>query len=370
MNRLTVLLALVLCATLLITARSVGLKADLRPVDLDQRAAEIGPFGPAEAGHYVPHAATTSQLVVREAYLMGTRAALAVHAPTRARGLATLETALSVLENAERELSTWRESSEISSLNRQPVGVPWQAPDGLCRMFADVWRWYQVTDGAFDPGIGRLLKAWDIHGKGAVPDPQRARQIRSISGLAHISFDATRCTLQRQADATIDVGAFGKGEALDRVALATGDLPWMVDLGGQVSVGGTAPLNGWRVAVADPRDRDRPFLHLRLTKGSLSTSGASERSLVVNGRRVNHIFDPRTGAPAPFTGSVSVWHRQGLAADALSTALVVMGPDEGLRWADAHAIAAVYLIPDGSRTRIATTSAFNTADAVRFIERE
>jgi FAD:protein FMN transferase len=240
----------------------------------------------------------------------------------------------------------------------------------LCRMFADVWGWYQVTDGAFDPGIGHLLDAWDIHGEGTVPDPQRARRIRATSGLAQISFDARQCTLTKRADATFDVGAFGKGEALDRVASTIGGLPWMVDLGGQVSVGGTAPSDGWRVAVADPRDRERPFLHLRLTRGSLSTSGASERSLVVNGRRINHIFDPRTGTPAPFTGSVSVWHQQGLAADALSTALVVMGPDEGLRWAEAHTIAALYLIPNGSQTRIAATSAFNTADAVRLIGQE
>jgi thiamine biosynthesis lipoprotein len=177
--------------------------------------------------------------------------------------------------------------------------------------------------------------------------------------LALFRFDPQECTVTRRADAAIDVGAFGKGEALDRAATVLGDDPWMIDLGGQITVGGRVPPGGgWPIAIADPRRRDQPVVHLQLTGGSLSTSGGSERDLVVDGRRVAHLFDPRNGQPAPFNGSVTVWHPRGLGADALSTALYAMGAAKGLPWAEARGLAVCYLIPQRDGLRVATTRPF------------
>ncbi len=299
------------------------------------------------------------ELVTRDVYLMGTRARLAVFAPSRETGRTTLASALDVLERTEHELSTWRETSDVSALNRHPVGVPWRAAPGLCRTFDDVWRWYEDTGGAFDPGIGRLLTAWDVHGDGTVPAPETAARASAASGLRLIDFDRASCTLTKRGDVALDVGAFGKGDASDRVEAALGGGPWLVDLGGQVSVGGAGPEGGWTVDIAHPRYRDRAYRQVRLREGSLSTSGGSERDVTVGGVRVSHIFDPRTGRPAGFDGSVTVWHRRGLAADALSTALFVMGPDEGLHWAESRGVAALYLVPGpGGAVRAIATRAF------------
>jgi len=300
-------------------------------------------------------------LVSRDVYLMGTRAALAVHAPRREAGLARLELALDALEATEAELSTWRPASAISLLNQHPVGQAWVANVQLCRMFADVWTWHRETAGSFDPAIGRLLAAWDIHGAGAIPSAATLERAIASSGMALIRFDVAACTLTRQRDVAIDVGAFGKGEGLDRAAAVLGDLPWMIDLGGQISVGGPAPPGGgWAIAIAHPRMRDFPAVQVRLTSGSLSTSAGSERDLDVHGVRIAHHLDPRTGRPATFNGSVTVWHERGLVADMLSTALYVMGPEVGLRWAEARGLAACYLIPDGKIVRLETTAAFRT----------
>jgi thiamine biosynthesis lipoprotein len=300
-----------------------------------------------------------SVIVSRDVYLMGTRAQLSVHAARREDGLAKLEAALAALEETEQELSTWRESSEISALNRQPVGRPWNATPQLCRMFADVWRWHRETGGAFDPAIGRLLATWDIHGEGAIPSPAAQEHALASSGLGLLAFDEAACTLTRRGDVAVDVGAFGKGEGLDRAAAALGEIPWLIDLGGQISVGGAAPPEGgWTIAIAHPQQRDLPVLHVWMTRGSLSTSAGSERDLAVNGARVGHIFDPRTGRPAAFAGSVTVWHERGLVADILSTALYVMGPEDGLRWADARGLAVCYLIPGGATPRMEATAAF------------
>jgi thiamine biosynthesis lipoprotein len=188
----------------------------------------------------------------------------------------------------------------------------------------EVFAWHTATDGTFDPALGRLTR---------------------------FSFDRDRCTLPRTAAGAIDVGGFGKGEALDRVGTALGAGPWLVDLGGQVSVGGPQ-ANGrpWSVAIAHPARRDEPYLQVALSQGSLSTSGNSERG--------DHIVDPRTGRPAAFRGSVTVWHRSGLAADVLSTALYVMGPERGSAWAEQRGIAALYLIPVDDGVRAVGTAAW------------
>ena len=305
-----------------------------------------------------PAQETIAVLVSREVYLMGTRAQLSAYAVYARDGFAKLESALAALEETEEELSTWRESSEISALNRQPVGKPWLVTPRLCRTLAEIWKWHRETKGAFDPAIGKLLAAWDIHGEGAIPSTAAQAQAFASSGMALLAFDETACTVTRRGDVAIDVGAFGKGEGLDRAAAALGDTPWMIDLGGQVSVGSRPAPGGWTIGLADPRRRDIPVLHVRMTSGSLATSAGSERDLAVNGARVGHILDPGTGHPAPFDGSVTVWHERGLVADILSTALYVMGPETGLRWAEARSIAACYLIPGRASTRMESTPAF------------
>jgi thiamine biosynthesis lipoprotein len=298
-------------------------------------------------------------LVTRDAFLMGTRVQIAMHAASRNTGLEKLNVALRVLEETEREFSTWREDSAISALNRHPVGRAWQAPASTCRTLFGVFAWHRETGGSFDPGIGALTDAWSIHGTGRVPSPQEVTSAAARAGLSLFAFDADRCTATRTRDATIDVGAFGKGEALDRVEAALGHGAWMVDLGGQIHVGGSQPGDAaWPVDIAHPLERDRPHVQVKLRKGSISTSGTSERDLSHGDARVGHIIDPRTGRPAAFVGSVAVWHRSGLGADALSTALSVMGPEEGMRWAEARGAAAIFLIPEATDVRTAATSAW------------
>jgi thiamine biosynthesis lipoprotein len=293
-----------------------------------------------------PLLAEAPTLVTRDVFLMGTRAALSLYAPSRTEGLGRLEHGLRVLEAAENQLSTWRDDSAVSRLNHSPAGRPWTAEPSLCAVFRDVYHWHRETGGAFDPGIGSLIAAWDIHGGGRVPTASEIAQALRTSGLERIVFDAPRCVMTRPNGVTVDVGAFGKGDALDRVAVAIGPGPWLIDLGGQITVGGAMPDGQpWTVDVADPRDRQRRAIKVAMRSGSLSTTAGSERDLEVNGVRVGHVLDPRTGRPAPYAGSVTVWHSSGLAADALSTALYVMGPEAGLEWARARNLAAAFLTP-------------------------
>jgi thiamine biosynthesis lipoprotein len=307
-----------------------------------------------------PPAATPAvETITRDVLLMGTRARLVTYSDTRDAGLATLDAALAELEATERELSTWMNDSSLSRLNRWPVGEPWPLDDRACDLMADLFALGTLTGGAFDPAIGRLTDLWGIHGAGRIPTDTELAAAREQSGLSRLQFVRKDCTVQRLADVAIDAGGFGKGEALDRVVAAGIAGPWLIDLGGQVAVAGTPPGGGrWPLALAHPVDRERELLALEIPPGSLATSAGSERDVEVERQRVGHILDPRAGAPATFAGSVSIWHISGLYADALSTALYVMGPKDGLAWATAQGLAAAYLVPDGDTVRIESTLAF------------
>jgi thiamine biosynthesis lipoprotein len=218
----------------------------------------------------------------------------------------------------------------------------------LCDLLGELADWRRATGGAFDPAVGSLIAVWGLRAGGRSPSAVEVAQARGDAGLEHLVVRHDPCRVTRRRDVTLDAGAFGKGEAIDRVAetvLADHSGAWMIDLGGQVAVG-SGDGESWRVALAHPHRRHEATLHLDLSSGSLATSGGSVRDLEVAGRMVGHILDPRTGRPVSRAESVTVWHRRALAADVLSTALYVMGIDEGLAWAEAREIAACFLVPD------------------------
>ena len=296
---------------------------------------------------------------------MGTWVTLVVHAADRAAGLLALERMVGRIERTEASLSTWRADSVLSALNQRRVDEPFELPPAVCELWPRLARWHRLTDGAFDPAVGRLVEAWGLRGGGSAPTPDVLRAARAATGFAHFRFDADTCRVMRMADATLDAGAFGKGEALRRLMAVPGEgHPWMVDFGGQIAVGGKPAAAGWPVAVAHPARRHRAALALTLDTGSLATSGASERSWVVDERPVAHILDPRAGLPVHRHESVTVWHEDPLSADILSTALYVMGAEQGLSYAQRHGVAALFLIPvPGRDTAPVTVRASRTFEA-------
>ena len=135
--------------------------------------------------------------------------------------------------------------------------------------------------------------------------------------------------------AALDFGGIGKGYAVDRalaILRARGVTRAKLDFGSS-SLGFLGSIDGgWPVVIADPRDRDDPLLSFRIAEGAVSTSSQRERSFERDGRRFGHIFDPRAGRPVESRLlSVTVIAPQGSTADALSTALFVMGATEGKR---------------------------------------
>ena len=310
---------------------------------------------------------TAPTILERSVYLMGTRARLVLLAPDRAAGLRRLETMVESLEQTEAELSTWRTDSALSAVNRQPIGRPLGLPATVCGLWGELTAWHLATNGAFDPALGALSEAWGLREAGRRPSPGDLAAARAITGLTHFRFEASACRVTRLVDVTLDAGAFGKGEALRRLLLLPGWAGWwMVDLGGQIAVSGAPPTGAWPIAIAHPGRRAEIAMEVALAGGSLATSGASERSYEIEGGMVAHILDSRTGRPLYRSESVTVWHEDALTADILSTALYVLGSKAGLRYADEHGVAALFLAPVARGARSAVTLLASSAFRRRF----
>jgi thiamine biosynthesis lipoprotein len=298
-------------------------------------------------------AAGGAAVVERRLAVMGTTLALRLEAADRAAGLAASERAVEAIEAAEARLSTWRRDSELARLNRAPAGAAFPLSPALAADLRDVLAWARATGGAFDPTVGPLVRAWDLRGRGRVPAQGELARAVAATGFGGLEL-AAGAAVRRRPDIVVEEGGWGKGAAL-RDALAAldrapegGAARALVDLGGQVLVWSARGAGaGWRVDVADPRRRDRPVVALAIDRGSLATSGNSERAIEVGGRRYGHLLDPRTGRPAPDFGSLTVWTADPLAADCLSK-LYVMGPERALAWAAAHrGVEVLVLAPEG-----------------------
>ncbi len=278
---------------------------------------------------------TAGAAVHRTAFLMGTRLDVRIGGlDDRERLLAASQTVLEEMRRIEELLSTWEATTPLSRANRAPVGEVFPLPAELHRLLESALHWSHRTGGAFEPRVGALVRAWDLRGTGRVPEGATLAHALAVSGDRGMTL-TSEGTVRRDARAWIDAGGFGKGAALDaarRLLADHGVNQASLNLGGQLLLVG-APADqprGWSVSVAHPRRRGATVAALRVRDASVATSSASERTVEVDGGAFGHILDPRTGQPVPAWGSVTVVAENPLAADILSTAFFVLGPDDGM----------------------------------------
>ena len=295
--------------------------------------AQAAPGGVQEAAGGPQEAPPHAERVERRLQAMGTWFEVDLRAPDRLQGLRASERALRALQAVEARLSTWTEDSPLARLNRAPVGEAFVPGPELAEDLRRAWRIQEETGGAFDPGVGPLVEAWGLRSGGRRPSGEELEAARDASGLRRFSLSADGVR-RLHPGAALEEGGFGKGRGLEAALAAlseAGIRQARLDLGGQLAFLGEAPETH---ALAHPDDRARGVLALTLEGGSLATSGNGVRGITVDGERLGHLLDPRTGRPAPDFGSLSVWSPDPFEADALSTGLYVLGPEAALAWAE------------------------------------
>jgi thiamine biosynthesis lipoprotein len=243
------------------------------------------------------------------------------------------------LARVERLFSRWDPASEISRLSAHATTEPFPVSPETAAALELGRRASELTGGAFDVTVAPLVEAW---GFGPAPRPHEVPRpgalaaLRARVGYRLLSIDAGRRTVAKaRPDVACDVAALAGGWASDRVAevlVALGHPDVLVDVGGEVTARGRRPDGGrWRVAIEWPdRARERALV-VELENAAVATSGDYRKAWTdAQGQPRSHVIDPRTGGPiARGLASATVVHADGAWADALATALLVLGPAEG-----------------------------------------
>ena len=263
------------------------------------------------------------------------------------------------LEGIDKGMSTWRKDSELSAFNKAPVGV-FTFGEQTAEVIAESFLVAQMTQGAFDPTVRPLIALWGF-GAGArkdLPSDKELAAVRAAVGYKKLRWAKARQLVKSQADVSLDLSAIAKGYAVDRLAdllKKAGGEAGMVEIGGEVVAWGERKEGGpWKLAVDTPVDGAAPGQRFAavvgLTDTAMATSGDYRQFRIENGKRVQHIVDPRTGQPVDHgLASVTVIAPDCTTADAYATALMVLGADEGLKLVDAHAdLEALFLLREAA----------------------
>jgi len=261
------------------------------------------------------------------------------------------------LEELDATASRFRSDSEVSLLHRQP-GRPIRVSALLGELVEAALRAARQTDGAVDPTVGSSLIAlgYDRDFDELGPDHRSARAAPA-PGWHNVGWNRLRREVTVADGVVLDLGATAKAWAADHIATeihdATGT-PVLVNLGGDIGVGGEPPAGGWSIHIGDDHREiaSDPSESIALTSGGLATSSTTVRSWRRGGRQIHHIVDPSTGEPAPVVWrTVSVVAASALDANTASTAAMVMGTTAP-RWLDELGLAARLVSPVGSVVRV------------------
>ncbi len=268
------------------------------------------------------------------------------------------------LDRIEGELSRYAETSDVARINHLGAGEPLQLGLDTFECLKVSQRIHKQSGGAFDVTVGYLLDCWrDEDKKPRVPSDDELKFARAHTGMNLLRLDEKRFTIELFiSPVRVDLGGVGKGYGVDQMAELLGE--WDVDRalihGGFSSVLAMAPpegLPGWPVTLSDPSDRSRTLARLQLRDRAVSGSGVEQGT---------HIIDPRIGRPVE--GKIAAWSLTPDAAtgDALSTAFMIMTPEEVAKYCAAHCdVRALLIVPtDDGAQRVFSAGAWRDGELV------
>jgi thiamine biosynthesis lipoprotein len=290
----------------------------------------------------------TSVAVARNA--MATRFEIILYGDNPVALRAAGEEALDEIERLEEQLSLYRPSSEISRINAGAASGPVRIEPGLFRLLQHAQRLHHESGGTFDITIAPLIRCWGfMGGTGHLPEPAELAEARASVGMELVSLDEADFTVRfHHRGVMLDLGAIGKGYALERAAAVIAD----AGVTGAMLQGGTSTAyaigsppdaQAWKIAIERPKPQNTPQALLEpnavaavgrpddllavipLKDQSLSVSAIWGKSFEAEGRTYGHVIDPRSGQPVNGALLAAVVLTSATESDAFSTALLTLG---------------------------------------------
>lgn len=265
--------------------------------------------------------------------VMGTQATVTIWDRQKLSQEASKET-FRIFDEINNTLSTYKEDSEISRLNREAFDKKFKCSPYLWENLLAAKEAYEFSDGAFDVTIRPLIQLWNFNNKReTLPSDEEIKTALSKIGFEKIEFFPEEKAVRfKQEGLQVDLGGIAKGYAVDLAVMRLKELgitKAIIDLGGNMYCFGETPkgIKSYKIAIKNPVEKQKSLFTVDLKSQAIATSGNYERFVMIDGKRYPHIVDPRTGWPVDKVDSVTVVSPSALWADILSTTIFVQDSD-------------------------------------------
>nr|WP_319528271.1 FAD:protein FMN transferase [Pseudomonas laurentiana] len=285
---------------------------------------------------------------------MGTRYSAVFYAPVGQDTSVLHARLFQAVDAVDQQMSTWKPDSALMRLNALPVGEWMEIPDALLWVLSTALRIEHESQGAFDIGVGDLVNAWGFGAGGQSAEVLAANggQTRHRASAA-LEIDFSTQRVRKRLPITLDLNGIAKGFGVDQLAHCleqAGIKHYLVGIDGEMRAAGHKPSGDpWNIAIEKPLRGLREVMGvMELSDASIATSGDYRHWVERDGVLYSHTMDPARGRAlhSPLA-AVSVVATSCMYADAWATALMVLGPDEGVALAQQRGMDAVFLLHDG-----------------------
>ena len=291
--------------------------------------------------------------------IMGTFARIVAIAKNEKIARRCIEAGFDEMRRIDSVMSDYKPNSELSKVNREAFANPVKISPELFGILQKSVEFSRLSGGAFDITVGPLVDLWHKAGESnSMPDENTIAATKARVGWEKLILDANTMTVRFAVDGMrLDLGGIGKGYAVDKAVEAMQQkvaIAGMVDSGGNIRCFGKPLSNDtWLVGIQDPNLTDsEPIMVLKLIDMAVATSGDYRRFVTVAGKKVSHIIDTNTAAGAGKLSSDTIIAKMAVDADALSTAVNVLGAEKGLALIESLPNIECILITPGPEFRI------------------
>ncbi len=282
--------------------------------------------------------------------VMGTFAHIIAVAPNSHTANKSIQASLQQLRNIEALMSYHRDDSELAGVNRNAYREPVKVSKETFEVIQKAIEFSKLSSGAFDITVGPLMDLWHRAGEAnTIPSDDKLAEARSKVGYEKVILDVNETTVRFTVEGMkLDLGGIAKGYAIDKAVEAmanSGAVGGLIDVGGNIRCFGKPKDKPyWRIGLQDtnenlgtqisdfgfPAEAGKPLLILKFNDAAVATSGHYRRFAQIQGKKYSHIIDTKTGSSSDKLASVTIIAKDATTADALSTAVIVLGAEKGL----------------------------------------
>ena len=297
---------------------------------------------------------------------MGTVARIMVVAQNQQQADKAVAAAFNKIYDIERLMSDYDPNSQLSQVNARAFEQPVPVDAELFEVLTTAKLYSCMSDGAFDITIAPVVRLWRKAKKdGTAPTPEAIAKAKESVGYENLILDTEKKTVRFTKEGVLlDLGGIAKGYAIDKAIEILQDAGMkgaMVDIGGDMRCFGT-PINGkksWLIGLQDPKNKDNILMKLKMDDMAVATSGDYQRFVMIDDQKHSHIINPATADSADDLSSVTIIAPAAMAADALATAVSVLGNKRGLELIEKIESTEAILIAHDEKTTFEKTTGVN-----------